>query len=114
MSQDPKMWQHAGPEVIISLLQELREGQTNLANEMRNMSNQLNEHVATDERILKDIYKSFPEGDIEGHRRYHEAVIENMQVRAELVRACLKAVASAGLITGIGFTVKALWYYLTK
>jgi hemerythrin len=105
--------QNAGAEVVIDLLHEVRNEQRATTEALRAMTERLAEHTLADERIMKDLFQAFPESDTEGHRRYHQQVIENMALRNEVVRACLKAAASAGLITGMGFTLKALWYYVT-
>lgn len=58
---------------------------------------------------LDELIEGFPNRDIDGHRRYHEAVIERMELRNALVRAALIKVAQAGGVTAAGWIAVALW-----
>lgn len=51
----------------------------------------------------------FPGGDTEGHRRYHEAVIERIEQRNKLTREVLARLATAGALGGTGWLLLFLW-----
>jgi hypothetical protein len=51
----------------------------------------------------------FPGDDIDGHRRYHESVIEWRELRNKMVREGLIKVAQAGMLAGTGILVGVLW-----
>jgi hypothetical protein len=57
------------------------------------------------ERILA----AFPGGDTDGHRRYHESVIEWRELRNKLVREALIKVAQAGSVAAFGWIALAIW-----
>ncbi len=61
------------------------------------------------EAAIQKLSQGFPAGDIEGHRRYHEAVIEWRELRNKLVREALIKVAGAGAIGACGFIALAIW-----
>lgn len=60
---------------------------------------------------LDSIARGFPAGDYEGHRRYHEAVIERMELRNKLVRSALEKVVQAGALSAFGWLAVAMWQY---
>lgn len=58
---------------------------------------------------LDKLIQGFPEGDIEGHRRYHEAVVKRIELRNELVKAALVKMAQAGAVGASAWLLVALW-----
>ncbi len=60
---------------------------------------------------LDALSRGFPAGDYEGHRRYHEAVIERMELRNRLVREALTKVVQAGTLAAFGWIAVAMWNY---
>lgn len=65
----------------------------------------LADNTAKTEKILL----AFPGGDCEGHRRYHENVIEWQELRNKLIREALIKVSQAGALVGAGWIALALW-----
>jgi len=65
----------------------------------------LADNTAKTEKLLL----AFPGGDCDGHRRYHEGVIEWQELRNKLVREALIKVAQAGALAGAGWIVLAIW-----
>ncbi|MHB9838519.1 hypothetical protein Q8F57_027195 [Paraburkholderia terrae] len=61
---------------------------------------------------IDQLHKAFPEGDCEGHRRYHEAVIRKMEDRAEFWKSLRNELASKGLWAVVLLLAAALWAYL--
>lgn len=64
--------------------------------------------AATDENIVK-LLAGFPGGDTDGHRRYHTAVIERMELRNKMVREALIKVAGSGALAGAAWLAYAVW-----
>lgn len=60
-------------------------------------------------RKTEQILTAFPGGDTDGHRRYHEAVIEWRELRNKLVREALIKVTQAGALAGAGWIALAIW-----
>lgn len=75
-----------------------------LLNEIRG---ELRENTIKTEQLLS----AFPGADIEGHRRYHESVIQWRETRNKLIQECLMKVAQAGTLAGFGWVALALWRY---
>lgn len=63
-------------------------------------------------RRIDDLHKAFPGGDWEGHRRYHEAMIERIEKRAKLYDAMLEELTKKGMWALILFVGTALWFYI--
>lgn len=95
MPAHKELWQveaeRVGGEAFALVLSELRDAQR--------------EMVAQ----LASLVKGFPDGDAEAHRRYHEAVIERIELRNTLVRAALVKMAQAGAVAATGWLLLAIW-----
>ena len=48
------------------------------------------------EMSIEKLYKAYPSGDVDGHRRYHELIIENTEEKRRL-RLAIKEKTYAGL-----------------
>ena len=72
---------------------------------LRRLEVSLTDNTAKTERLLL----AFPGGDTDGHRRYHEAVIEWRELRNKMVREALIKVAQAGALAGAGWVALAMW-----
>lgn len=55
------------------------------------------------------IIKGFPGSDLEGHRRYHESIIEWRELRNRIVREALIKAAQAGAVGALGWIAYAVW-----
>ena len=78
--------------------------------DLNDMKLSLNNHISTEPkewaRVLSDLMaKSFPEGDPDGHRRFHEASIKKAEDSAAFWHDMRKSAARWGLV---GFTLWAL------
>lgn len=80
-------------DTMTKVLMELRDAQRDMATQ------------------LGTIARGFPAGDYDGHRRYHEAVIERMELRNKLIREALTKVVQAGALAGCGWVAVAMWNY---
>lgn len=69
--------------------------------------------LSGDVKMLSDtVTKAFPAGDIEGHRRYHEVMIADLESRKKLTQAIIEKTVSGliwSAVVGIGI---AVWYEL--
>jgi hypothetical protein len=68
--------------------------------------------LATNTRKTEQVLSAFPAGDTDGHRRYHESVIEWRELRNKLVREALIKVAQAGSVAAFGWVALAIWQSL--
>lgn len=70
--------------------------------------------LSMDVQVLSEtVKKAFPAGDIEGHRRYHEVMIADLESRKKLTQAILEKTIS-GLVWSIivGLSL-AVWHELS-
>jgi hypothetical protein len=80
-----------------------------LSEQERAMLTTISAQIADNTRKTEQILSAFPAGDTDGHRRYHEAVIEWRELRNKLVREALIKVAQGGALAGAGWVALALW-----
>jgi hypothetical protein len=83
---------------MVDLLTELRDNQRDLINK-----------VTALEQTTSRLMSGFPADDVEGHRRYHESVIEWRELRNKVVREALTKVASGGAMAGAAWLAYAIW-----
>lgn len=65
--------------------------------------------LAANTRMTDQLLSAFPAGDTDGHRRYHESVIEWRELRNKLVREALIKVAQSTALAGAGWVALAIW-----
>lgn len=94
-----------GGQPLVQLLSEVRDNQLDLMANFEALSAKVT-HV---ESVTTRLRSGFPAEDIDGHRRYHESVIEWRELRNKMVREALVNVAKAGTLAGIGWLVLAVW-----
>lgn len=90
-------------EALLILVKAIQE-------DVHEMKDTLNTHIETEPgdwaaRVQDLMERSFPQGDAEGHRRFHEASIKSAESRAEFWGKMLQELTKWGLI---GFTFWAL------
>jgi hypothetical protein len=73
---------------------------------IQRLNDKLDQHIIQEGDLLTE---AFPNADAEGHKRYHQAVIESMETRNKLIRECLVKAGSAGLLIGMGWLGYAAW-----
>lgn len=93
-----------GPS-LVQLLGEVRDNQLDLMATVEGLSAKVAHLEATNKRLLS----GFPADDVDGHRRYHESVIEWRELRNKMVREALMKVAQAGGLAAFGWLAMALW-----
>ena len=65
--------------------------------------------LADNTRKTDQVLNGFPGGDTDGHRRYHENVIEWQELRNRVVRDALVQAGKAGVLGGLGWLAYAIW-----
>lgn len=97
-----QLWQQEaermGGQLLVDLLTEMRDNQRDLINK-----------VTALEQTTARLMSGFPADDVEGHRRYHESVIEWRELRNKMVREALLKVAGAGGLAAAGWLCVAIW-----
>lgn len=95
MSTNKELWQIEAASVLgqatVEMLTEVRDSQRAMVIQVSTLA------------------AAFPGGDTDGHRRYHEAVIERLELRNKLIREALVKVAQAGAVAGMGWLLLAIW-----
>lgn len=71
--------------------------------------NMIEDHMKGDDHLLGVIRSAFPGDDPEGHRRYHEALIDEAVQRKEFWRKLFFEVSKYGLIGFLGWLFIQLW-----
>ncbi|SAL19794.1 hypothetical protein AWB68_00686 [Caballeronia choica] len=80
-------------------------------------SENVTRHDVTDKKVeeairrIDDLHKAFPGGDWDGHRRYHEAVIQKIAARGRPYQDLQAELAKKGLWAFIVGLAAAVWYY---
>jgi hypothetical protein len=97
-----QLWQQEamrlGGQSLVEVLTEMRDNQRTLI-----------EEVAQLETTTAKLMSGFPADDVDGHRRYHESVIEWRELRNKMVREALVNVAKAGTLGALGWLALAIW-----
>lgn len=104
-----QLWQQEaermGGQPLVALLTEMRDNQLDMRADVEQLSQKVGSLQAANERLLS----GFPADDVEGHRRYHESVIEWRELRNKLVRDLLMKAAQATFMGALGFLALAAW-----
>lgn len=104
-----ELWQkeaaHIGGVALAQVLTEMRDAQRQMIIVVEGVKARDSEDRAAIDKLLT----GFPGGDFDGHRRYHESVIEWRELRNKLVREALIKVAQGGALAGAGWIALAIW-----
>jgi hypothetical protein len=105
--------------LILQLLGEVRDKQDALTgrfDEINKRADTLDSALASHAKDSAgwhaEILKAFPAGDTDGHRRYHETVIEWRELRNKIVREALINAGKVGGLGAIGWLLYAIWIAL--
>lgn len=98
--------------LVLKLLQEVRDSQGCIEDKLEVHSRQLQGHIESSNNRHGEIIKAFPGGDVDGHRRYHESIIEWAELRNKMVREALIKCAGAGAVAGAGYLLIAIYIAL--
>jgi hypothetical protein len=61
---------------------------------------------------VDQVLAGFPDGDPDGHRRFHESIIARNESRARMYEAVRDELVTKGLWAAIGLVCVALWYFI--
>lgn len=104
-----ELWQQEAAKLggasLAQVLTEMRDAQRRVIEVVEGLKMRDEQDRATIEKVLS----GFPAGDFDGHRRYHESVIEWRELRNKLVREALIKVAQGGALAGAGWVALAIW-----
>ena len=59
--------------------------------------------------LHREFVSAFPARDVDGHRRYHESVIEWSELRNKMVREAMMKCAGATGVAALGWLLYAIW-----
>lgn len=97
-----ELWQQEarllGGPTLAEVLMEMRDNQRDLFTKLAEM-----------QESADKLMTGFPAQDVDGHRRYHESVIEWRELRNKMVREGMIKVGQAGMLAGAGILVGILW-----
>jgi hypothetical protein len=94
-----------GGPALVHMLSELRDGQLDVVASMEALNAKVSQH----DRATVHLMTAFPASDVDGHRRYHESVIEWRELRNKVVRECLVKAAQATTLGALGWVALAIW-----
>lgn len=97
-----ELWQEEarriGGPLFAEVLMEMRETQKVMLEQMKVM-----------EKTQEKLMSGFPASDVDGHRRYHQTVIEWREHRNKMLRETLSKLIGAGVLAGCGWLLLAIW-----
>lgn len=96
-----------GGQPLVALLTELRDNQLDMRADVEQLSQKVGGLQAANERLLS----GFPADDVDGHRRYHQSVIERRELVNKMLRETLVNVAKTGTLGALGWLLLAAWKY---
>ena len=82
------------PDILLSLLQTIHADVQEVREEQKKQGQALADHIATEPeewaaQLSGLLAEAFPDGDPEGHRKYHEETIKAMEARSEFWKKML-------------------------
>lgn len=105
---------HAETIALLALVQTVHDSVQSLHTDVKNLDGRLSTHMTTETHelateITKLMTSAFPDGDPDGHRRHHEAVIEREEARAAFWKKMFFELSKYGLIAFLGWLVLSTW-----
>lgn len=104
----------APPDILMTLLQTIHTDLQDVKGEQKKMNETLTNHINTEPEEWAELLKNtlgcaFPNGDPEGHRRYHEDTISAMEARSKFWKQMLFEVTKYGLFGVVGWLAYTVW-----
>jgi hypothetical protein len=104
-----ELWQieaeRVGGAALVEVLSQMRATQVDIVVRLENIEKREGRLDA----LLEKIVHSFPDGDMESHRRYHQSIIEWRELRNKIVREALIKAAGTSAIGGGVWLLYAIW-----
>ena len=82
---------------VINLLQNIEQGQRETLKRVEKLEDRLEAHSAVSKTNHEAVMAAFPNGDVEGHARYHKLMIEGIEEKRKL-RVAIQEKTISGLI----------------
>lgn len=101
-------------DMLFDLLAQQNQKLDDLNEAVRDTANELRAHADGETARIAAIAAGFPDGDPDGHRRYHEAEIKRIEARAEFWSKLRLSVTQWGLVGFIGWVLVSLWHEFLK
>lgn len=104
-----KLWQleaeDVGNPALVEALRQFHAAQVDIVERLTRIEKREEKIDA----ILDRVVNSFPDGDMDSHRRYHQAIIEWRELRNRMVREALIKGAGTSAIAGGMWLAYAIW-----
>lgn len=108
MVKPEEVWEHeaekAGGKALVSIIRYLRDGQNAILGKLDKQT-EAYQHI---ELRMEAFIRAFPAKDIDGHRRYHELMIETMAAKNRFYKALFERLAIGGVSALAVFVVGAV------
>ena len=82
--------------------------------EVQSFHRDVNEKLDLMNTRLQRLESGFPGGDVEGHARYHQSLIDDMQVRKDLAKAIKEKTISGLIWVSILWAGSHFWEYVVS
>ena len=96
--------------ILYNIVAQHNESLIRMEASITGMVNAIKDQEKTAAEHRQRMFDCVPNGDHDGHRRYHEAVIQRMEARAALWQDVQKSVAKWGVIALLGWMAVAMWH----
>lgn len=97
-------------EILRQALLEVRSGQKQILARIEEMA----QKHASVEAAIAHIATAFPDDGVDGHRRYHEAVIELVGEKRRLRQAIQEKTISGLVWAGLVFIASIIWHEIQR
>ena len=105
----PELWQQEAARIggvaLAQVLTEMRDAQRQMIIVVEGVK----QRDIADRLTIEKLMSGFPAGDFDGHRRYHEAVIEWRELRNKMIREGLIKIAQTGALAGAVILLGLIW-----
>lgn len=110
---------HNHPSELLELVRQIHDHQIEQTRSIEALDAKITDHIALEpvkigEDIAAAMAKAFPDKDPEGHRRFHESLIQKAEEKAEFWRAMRKEIGKWGLISVLSFLAIAAWHQFLR
>jgi hypothetical protein len=96
-------------KMFIDMMRDVHNSQREVVELLAAHSNDFKEHCEQDASQMALILNAFPGEDVDGHRRYHQAVIDWLELRNKTIREALIKAGEVGFIAAMGWILYALY-----
>lgn len=109
-----ELWQEeakrVGGEHFIAVIEDMRGMQSTTLTRLEEM----NKQTALNTQNIAALQNAFPANDTEGHRRYHQLIIDNTEAKRALTKAIKEKTISGIIWSLVVWGASEAWTYLPK